>query len=160
MAPKTTDKDVSKDISEMKESLNFITAALQNMNEQREKDNVMINNYTDDQFVNNSKLENGLSIINFNTRSLNAYFEKNQDYLIDLKFSFDVVTITETWMNKSSNVNNFHLNGHEMFHVDRLSRKGGGVAVYINNKFNCKLLNDQCLSIENVCECVTVEICL
>ena len=63
-------------------------------------------------------------------------------------------------MNKSSNVNNFHLNGYEMFHVDRLSRKGGGVAVYINNKFNCKLLNDQYLSIENVCECVTVEICL
>ena len=27
----------------MKESLNFITAALQNRNEQREKDNVMIN---------------------------------------------------------------------------------------------------------------------
>ena len=32
--------------------------------------------YTDDQFVNNSKLENGLSIINFNTRSFNANFEK------------------------------------------------------------------------------------
>ena len=35
--------------------------------------------------------------------------KKNQDYLIDLKFSFDVVTITETWMNKSSNVNTFRM---------------------------------------------------
>ena len=37
---------------------------------------------------------------------------------------------------------------------------GGGVALYIKNGFQCKVLNGFSLSIDNCLECLTVELCI
>ena len=54
----------------------------------------------------------------------------------------------------------YELPDYTLFYIDRSSKQGGGVALYVNNKFNCKILDQ--LSYENIgyFEIITLEICL
>ena len=44
------------------------------------------------------------------------------------------------------------------FHIVRGQRKGGGVALYVHRRFNCAIRAVQCKVVEQVFECVTVEL--
>ena len=116
--------------------------------------NSKCNYYTEQQFDANVNDVHGLSIINFNVRGLNANFLKIVDYLDELAFKFDIVAITETWI-QSECATDFQLNEYELFSVQAVCRKmkgGGGVALYIRKDIHCKLLSAKSF------ECVTVEL--
>ncbi|RMC15011.1 hypothetical protein DUI87_07190 [Hirundo rustica rustica] len=49
--------------------------------------------------------------------------------------SYDVVAITETWWDDSHGWSTA-LNGYKLFRTDRQGRRGGGVALYINQTFD------------------------
>lgn len=51
------------------------------------------------------------------------------------------------------------LNDYQMHHVD-ITSKGGGVAIYTTNKLTCKVLQPMSTTIDNVLECLRVELCL
>ena len=46
--------------------------------------------------------KNGLSIIHFNCRSLNANFKRIEECLINNGHSFDFIACSETWLNPNS----------------------------------------------------------
>ena len=53
--------------------------------------------YSDEQFVRDVKSKGDLSFIHFNARSLNKNLKKIKDSIDDLKLSFDIIAISETW---------------------------------------------------------------
>ena len=57
-----------------------------------------------------------------------------KEFLDDLKLSFDIIAISETWA-ESNTTEDFLLNGYEMFHVEGANRKGGGVALFVIRRF-------------------------
>ena len=113
--------------------------------------------YSDEQFVRDVKSKGDLSFIHFNARSLNKNFQKIKDSIEDLKLSFDIIAISETWA-ETDTIDGFTLNGYEAFHIVRGQRKGGGVALYVHRRFNCAIRAVQCKVVEQVFECVTVEL--
>ena len=99
----------------------------------------------------------GLSIIHFNARSLNANFVKIYDYLNGLSLNFDIIAISETWI-QSDSITEFQINGYELFSVRRKTKGGGGVVLYVKQDIQCQLLTEKSVSIEGILECVTVAI--
>ena len=73
----------------------------------------------------------GISIIHFNARNLNKSLVKITDCIHGLKCSFDVIAITETWMDQTSSVPDNSIPGYNMFNAFRTNKRGGGVALYI-----------------------------
>ena len=96
-------------------------------------------------------------LVHFNARSLNKNIQKINDSFEDLKLSFDIISISETWA-ETDTIDGFTLNGYEAFHIVRGQRKGGGVALYVHRRFNCAIQAVQCKMVEQVFECVTVEL--
>ena len=60
--------------------------------------------YTEDQFLQTFNIHQGLSIVHFNCRNLFSNFEEIRAYLSELRFAFDVITLSETWINTKKNL--------------------------------------------------------
>ena len=86
--------------------------------------------YSVEKFNETFNQDHGLSIIQFNCRSLPQNFDKVKETLNELKTVFDVIALTETWLN-TSNMNDYTIEGYESYHSVRENRVGGGVALYI-----------------------------
>ena len=100
---------------------------------------------------------NGLSIIHFNARSLNANFHSIIHTLQTLNITFDIIAISETWT-ESNVTTEYDLPHYQVFHKARHYTKGGGVALYVNDIIDCTLIESKSVVVENVFECVTVEL--
>ena len=72
--------------------------------------------------------------------------------------NFDVIAVSETWLDNESILHK--LEGYEFCHQPRKNKNGGGVGLYISNRLNFKIVNQATTSIDNVLECMTVEIIL
>ena len=83
--------------------------------------------YTDNCFISHISKNTtpGLSFIHLNSRSLNSNFRQVQAYLTSLNFSFDIIAISETWVNQNS-INNFNIQGYDVYHIMRQTKKGRG----------------------------------
>lgn len=119
----------------------------------------------DCQYLTDSQIENyttgsGLSIIHFNCRSLSANFHKLENYLCSLTYTFDIIAISETWLDSKSSDNFFKLDGYEMCHIDRTNKRGGGVALYIKSQLKYSLNEKLSTTVQDLFECITVEIAL
>ena len=113
--------------------------------------------YNDEQFVRYVKSVSDLSLIHFNARSLDKNIQKIKDTIDDLKLSFDIIAISETWA-EADTIDGFTISGYEAFHIVRGQRKGGGVALYVHRRFNCAIRAVKCKVVEQLFECVTVEL--
>ena len=112
--------------------------------------------YCDTQFNTVFREINGFALIHFNARSLNANCQKIDCYLKLLNKSFDVIVISETWINPGCLVN--FLPNYTPYSVNRKLHKGGGVSIFVKNTLSCKLLNHDSNSHENLFDCVSIEI--
>ena len=104
--------------------------------------------YSDEQFVREVKSVSDLSFIHFNARSLNKNIQKIKD---------TIIAISETWA-EADTIDGFTISGYEAFHIVRGQRKGGGVALYVHCRFNCAIRAVKCKVVEQLFECVTVEL--
>ena len=97
--------------------------------------------YTDEQLSNKFDTAQGLSIIQFNCRSIKSNFVKLQEYLANMEFMFDIITLSETWLDSNDSFEDYKLIGYQIYHMDRTS-KGGGVAINLHVKYSrkCQLL--------------------
>ena len=97
--------------------------------------------YTDNCFIYyiSKNTTPGLSFIHLNSRSLNSYFRQAQAYLMSLNFCFDIIAISETWVNLNS-INNSNIQGYDVSHTMRQAMKGGGVARYVKHELDCKFI--------------------
>lgn len=59
--------------------------------------------------------------------------------------SCDILVFSETWLNTSITDKDIAIKSYKVFHCDRL-KKGGGVAIYVKNKFNATILSPSSLS--------------
>ena len=115
--------------------------------------------YTLQQFNDNVHKSKDLSIIHINCRSLNANFTDLKVLLRTLDFSFDVIGLTETWLNES-NADVFQLEGYDFCNKNGVAKHGGGVAFFIRCIINYTIIEQLTVDVENVFECITVKLLL
>lgn len=84
-------------------------------------------------------------------------FSKIKEYLHLLKQKFGIIAISETWLNDEKELQD-GLEGYEMFWQNRVSKRGGGVALFVMTAFKCKVIGDMTTVIDNLMECMTIEI--
>ena len=69
----------------------------------------------------------------------------------------DVLLLSETWPIPYSP--KILIPGYELFHQDRIDKRGGGVAILISNTLRCQVRNDLSSKLKES-ECITVDISL
>ena len=92
------------------------------------------------------------SLLHLNVRSLPKNFDAFNEYLQCIEYNFSVIGLSETWFTDISH-DSYSLTGFKCISKHRDSRKGGGVALYINNSIQCKQRHDLCMFNDDV-ECV------
>ena len=103
---------------------------------------------------------NDLKTIHLNIRSLPKNGDTLIAYLDTLNHQFDIICLSETWLNKNRLIENLFPN-YNQYHSMRPSEQpsGGGVAVFIHNRINSsELIHLSCNN--NHIECVFAEISL
>ena len=105
-------------------------------------------------------IENHISIMNLNCRSLISKLGMLEEYLIDLHHKFDIIAITETWFKSNTDLSFFQLDGYDMYHLDRGNKNGGGVAIYIQNTLRHSIINHMTYAIDDVLEFLSVDVLL
>lgn len=104
---------------------------------------------------------NSISILHVNIRSMQHNFEKLKEFLIILKYIFDVIAISETWHDTETLIesnSNFILPNYRIISQPRgRGKKGGGLCFYILEKYTYKIKKQLCLT-KNDYECLTIEI--
>lgn len=112
--------------------------------------------YTDEQFKGNVILDDSLSIIHFNSRSLHRNFTKIKDYITQFS-KLSVIAISESWISKEKEAD-VELDDYELFTSNRANKNGGGAALYVHNDYKCKIIETMSMIVENIMEIVTVEL--
>ena len=83
-----------------------------------------------------------IKMAHLNIRSL-----KNRNHLIQLQMltrekAFDILAISESWLNSTVTNAEIGIDGYKLFRQDRLKKKGGGVCVYVRASFKTKALKE------------------
>ena len=99
--------------------------------------------------------DNIFSMTHLNIKSLTNKLDSLKQLLNWLYLPYQI--ITETWLN-DTNDDIFKLDSYDFFKVNRTSRNGGGVGIYISKNMNFKLRRDLNINDENIMESVCVEI--
>ena len=116
-----------------------------------------ISKYFTDQTFNQCQFSSShLSLFHANIRSLPAKFSSLDLYLSSLNLKFDVIALTETWLNKH-NQTIYHLDGYRHESVVRDTRLGGGVSVFIKDTHEYRLRNDLAVN-DDIFESIFIEI--
>ena len=59
-----------------------------------------------------------------------------------LKENFDILSISETWVNTSVTNASVNIEGYNIYRLDLLRKKGGGVCVYVKGSSKVKTSKD------------------
>ena len=100
----------------------------------------------------------GFSMIHFNARSLKKNFDKIEKFILYCKIKFDAIAVSENWLTQNE-TDQFTLRGYEVTHLVRKNKGGGGVSVYVANDLSFKICNNMTKVVDELMECLTVEIC-
>ena len=96
------------------------------------------NYYTDEMFLQlanrNDKYDKKLSMMHCNIRSLSQNCDNLDRHLQTLPFDFDVIAITESWLNVQNDDNNY-LHDYQHICKYRQHKKGGGVSLFVKKQF-------------------------
>ena len=79
--------------------------------------------YTEEQFKRNVKMDGVISIIHFNSRSLNSNFSKIKHCLSHMDKKFTAIAISETWLSEEQ-TDMVKIEGYDMFFYQQDSNKG------------------------------------
>ena len=124
--------------------------------------NINSNYLTTEEFSSNLTANNvskNLSIIHLNCRSLVANFDTVCSFLQTLNCKFDIIALSETWFNENTCTEIFSLNGYNLYTCNRKNKRGGGVLLFVSNKYSCvNIVENMTLAIDNCLEIITVEL--
>jgi len=103
---------------------------------------------------------NAFSILNINARSLSANLTKIKLLLLNFPAKPDVLAISETWLLPNNSLKLFHLDGYNLISFPRTNKKkrGGGIALYINNLYNFNTCSKTSQALANHCEFTAIEL--
>ena len=82
-----------------------------------------------------------MSLIHFNIRSIQKNLQKFLNYIETLEFQFAVMGFSETWFT-DTNHSLYDIDGYNMVSKYRMSKKGGGVCLYIRKSISYTLRID------------------
>uniref|UniRef100_A0A1A8FIK2 Helentron 4 helitron-like transposon replicase/helicase/endonuclease n=1 Tax=Nothobranchius korthausae TaxID=1143690 RepID=A0A1A8FIK2_9TELE len=116
--------------------------------------NISKSEYYHEEELNKLKI-GGFSLIHFNSRSLHTHFSQIKDLLRSLKYKFQIIAISETWLTKETD-SCLELEGYNMFNVNRNNKKGGGVAFYVQKHTECKVIDSTV--IDGIMKSIIIEI--
>ena len=71
--------------------------------------------YSEDNFHPDFCNRNGFSIVHFNAKSINKNFSETVHFLNELKYTFDLIAISESWLDDSK-IRDFNIEGYEVMH--------------------------------------------
>ncbi|KAI5731016.1 hypothetical protein M8J77_003291 [Diaphorina citri] len=89
----------------------------------------------------NSSYPKKLSIFHLNAHSIRPPVKYIEIKEIFSDTSADIICITESWLDSSISNSEVSLQGYNLIRNDRLGKRGGGVAIYLNNAFSYKILS-------------------
>lgn len=81
------------------------------------------------------------SILHLNAQSLENKLDALHSFLSSLSIKFTVIAVSETWANESNAVH-LDIPGYNCCMKPRPDRRGGGVAIYIDEKINFRIHNN------------------
>ena len=98
---------------------------------------------THNQFIQNVKSTSkcDLNFLNLNIRSLNKKFEQLTSLLDNIDLCNFIIGLTETWLQDQPH-SLFSLSQHNLIFNNRTNKRGGGVAMYVPDHLNFKVLSD------------------
>ena len=103
-----------------------------------------------------SQASQSFSLMHANIRSVQSNYQSLECYLEALNHNFDVIGLSETWLNDDT-VCNFKPNHYLAEHLLRDGKSGGGVSILLSEGLSYKRRCDLTVCSENV-ECLFVEI--
>lgn len=89
------------------------------------------------------KERSGLGFIHINVRSLVPKIDMLRIWAQST--AADVIVLSETWLSKSVSNKDIDISGYNVFRTDR-PKRGGGIAIYIKNKFQVNVLLSKSVS--------------
>jgi len=98
-----------------------------------------------------------LAIFHLNARSLHNCFDNFCNTLHNIKFNIHAIGITETWLTDNT-VDLVNIPGYNFISNHRISKRGGGVGLYLQDLLEYKILKNLNYSISDVIETLFVEI--
>lgn len=112
--------------------------------------------YTNEQFNQNIIMDNVISIIHFNSRSLISNHSKTLDCLAQFSKKFTVIAVSETWLDGDHNL--VKIDGYDMYCINRNKKREGGVAFNTDNNYKCRIISELSLALDNIMECIAIEL--
>ena len=101
----------------------------------------------------------GLTILQVNCRGFSTNFYKLENLIQEIGTNIDIIACSETWTSDDRHdMNVFNLDNYSMTYCNRKDRRGGGVAIYVANKYKVNCCNDLTFAIENCMEVVTIDV--
>ena len=113
--------------------------------------------YTEDEFTYRARAHTGLSIIHINSRSLKANVNNIRDLLSNISFKFDVIAISESWLNDKDVLDDIQLDGFDLYTRNRNTR-GGGVCFYVSKALQVNVIEQLSIIKDNLMETITIEL--
>lgn len=65
---------------------------------------------------------------------------------------------TETWLNPRLSDGHVNINGFQIIRLDRVHKRGGGVALYLNNRYTYEVVNDELNVMNDDAEILTIKV--
>ena len=84
----------------------------------------------------------GLKVLHLNIRSLRNISHRSQLRELNSREQFDIITISESWLNTTITSTEIQLDGYKLFRLDRLHKGGGGVCACVRSDLKSKVLKD------------------
>ena len=88
--------------------------------------------------IDESIIRNSFSLVHYNVQIL----AKQTNILLSELFNFDIISITETWLNYRTSDDGILLQGHNTIRRDRDGDNHEGVYVYVKNNISSKRRNN------------------
>ena len=85
---------------------------------------------------------NNFSTLSLNCRSLSKIFDKLECSLKSLKYKFDCIGLTETWLKEMESTDVYNMSGYSLLSKPRTNKRGGGVGMFVSSGLNFKLRDD------------------
>jgi len=86
-------------------------------------------------------IDGSFNVIHLNVRSIKNKFDDLHNFLVSTGITWDIICIAETWL-KNDIIEYYNLDHYNMFASCRNTGEGGGVAVYIHDKYDVKERTD------------------
>lgn len=85
------------------------------------------------------KCKSPLTYLHMNMQSARRKYDDFCILINEFGFSFSVIMLTETWY---TDLDSVHLDGYSAVSLNRKSKRGGGVCMFIKLGFTCDFLDD------------------